>query len=284
MSDRTQNPYLLDLPAVVSFSGGRTSAFMLRQILDAFGGLPDGMVVCFQNTGLEHPATYDFIREVEGRWSVPVTWLEYDLDGDDQPTFKVVDYESAARDGEPFSKLIAKKGYLPNPVARICTVQLKLRTQQRYLKTLPAFEDGYTSAVGLRADEPRRATRLRGDSSIESPVAPMYEAGHTEQDVLRFWAEADFDLNLPLTGNMAGNCVGCFLKSRSKLYTLAEEMPEHFDWWVRAEALPLPTKTTGDRFRQDRPSYAAMVNQARIQGNLFAHLDDDDTVPCMCTD
>jgi len=112
----------------------------------------------------------------------------------------------------------------------------------------------------------------------------MYEAGHTEQDVLRFWAEADFDLNLPLTGNMAGNCVGCFLKSRSKLYTLAEEMPEHFDWWVRAEALPLPTKTTGDRFRQDRPSYAAMVNQARIQGNLFAHLDDDDTVPCMCTD
>ena len=284
MTGQADNPYLLDTPAVVSFSGGRTSAFMLRQILDAFGGLPEGMVVCFQNTGLEHPATYKFIREVEERWLVPVTWLEYDLDDGDEPTFKVVDFESAARDGEPFTKLILKKGYLPNPVSRICTVQLKLRTQQRYLKSLPAFQDGYTSAVGLRADEPRRATRLRGDTSMESPVAPMYEAGHTEQDVLRFWAEADFDLDLPLTGNMAGNCVGCFLKSRSKLYTLAEEMPEHFDWWVRAEKLPLPTKTTGDRFRQDRPSYAAMVNQARIQGNLFAHLDDEDTISCMCTD
>lgn len=32
------NPFYVEGPAVVSFSGGRTSAFMLRQILDAAGG------------------------------------------------------------------------------------------------------------------------------------------------------------------------------------------------------------------------------------------------------
>jgi hypothetical protein len=40
------SPYLLDLPAVVSFSGGRTSGFMLRHILDAHGGQPDDLKVC----------------------------------------------------------------------------------------------------------------------------------------------------------------------------------------------------------------------------------------------
>ena len=68
----SSNPYLLDLPAVVSFSGGRTSGFMLRHILDAHGGQPEDLVVSFQNTGLEHPATYDFIKEVEDRWGVDI--------------------------------------------------------------------------------------------------------------------------------------------------------------------------------------------------------------------
>jgi hypothetical protein len=37
------NPYLINGPALVSFSGGKTSAFMMHEILRAHGGtLPDG--------------------------------------------------------------------------------------------------------------------------------------------------------------------------------------------------------------------------------------------------
>ena len=32
------NPYLIEGPAVISFSGGRTSGYMLKHILDAHGG------------------------------------------------------------------------------------------------------------------------------------------------------------------------------------------------------------------------------------------------------
>lgn len=278
------NPYLLDLPAVVSFSGGRTSGFMLRHILDAHGGQPEGLVVCFQNTGLEHPATYNFIKEVEDRWGVDITWLEYCLDEAHEPSFKIVDYDTASRNGEPFTALNQKKGYLPNPVARVCTVQLKIRVLSRYLRSLDGFEDGWTNAIGLRFDEPRRAMRLKGDTVREDPVAPMYYAKHTEEDVLEFWKNQPFDLELPLRGNMAGNCVGCFLKSRGKIEILMEEMPEHFEWWLDAEQSVSETaEGRGAKFRKDWPSYAQMMKSVKEQGSLFPP-DAEDTIPCMCTD
>jgi 3'-phosphoadenosine 5'-phosphosulfate sulfotransferase (PAPS reductase)/FAD synthetase len=277
------NPYLLELPAVVSFSGGRTSGYMLRKILDAHGGQPEGLEVCFQNTGLEHAATYDFVREVTERWGVRVTWLEYCVDDEDKHDYKEVGFDSASRKGEPFTALIKKKKYLPNPVARICTVNLKLRTLDRYLKSMTDFEDGYTNAVGLRYDEPRRALRIKADNSREDVVVPLYQAKVTEEDVLAFWQEQDFDLKLPLTGNMAGNCVGCYLKGRGKLEHLMVEMPEHFEWWAKAEKLVQTTAKKGASFRSDRPSYKAMMETARTQGQLFP-IDGEDTVPCLCTD
>ncbi len=58
------DPFLISGPAVISFSGGRTSAYMLWRILRAHGGaLPDDVVVCFANTGREMSATLDFVRE-----------------------------------------------------------------------------------------------------------------------------------------------------------------------------------------------------------------------------
>lgn len=72
------NPFRIPEPFVVSFSGGRTSAYMLRRILDAFGGkLPAGGKVVFCNTGKERPETLDFVERCSVEWDVPVTWLEY---------------------------------------------------------------------------------------------------------------------------------------------------------------------------------------------------------------
>jgi hypothetical protein len=65
------NPYLIEGPALISFSGGRTSGYMLWQILDAHGGtLPDDVHVCFANTGKEREETLRFVHECETRWGV----------------------------------------------------------------------------------------------------------------------------------------------------------------------------------------------------------------------
>ncbi len=62
------NPYLITGPALISFSGGRTSAYMLWQILAAHGGqLPDDVHICFANTGKEREETLRFVHEC-GLW------------------------------------------------------------------------------------------------------------------------------------------------------------------------------------------------------------------------
>ena len=104
----TTDPYHINGPAVISFSGGRTSGYMLWHILDRYDGkLPDDVHVIFANTGKEMPETLDFIQECSERWNVKVTWLEYDANAEYQT--KTVNHNSASRNGEPFKSLIVKR-------------------------------------------------------------------------------------------------------------------------------------------------------------------------------
>ena len=62
------DPYLIQGPALISFSGGRTSAYMLKQIIDAHRGkLPDDVHVAFANTGKEREETLRFVNECARR-------------------------------------------------------------------------------------------------------------------------------------------------------------------------------------------------------------------------
>ena len=80
----TENPYRITGPALISFSGGRTSAYMLWHILDAHDGkLPDDVHVCFANTGKEREETLRFVHECATRWGVRVRWLEWRPKGSD---------------------------------------------------------------------------------------------------------------------------------------------------------------------------------------------------------
>ena len=278
----SRNPYFMEDQTAIAFSGGRTSAFMLRKILDAHGGsLPDGVVACFQNTGLEHEKTYEFIRDIETKWNVPIKWLEASTEyeeGQKSPrSYKIVDFCSASRKGEPFEALIKARKSLPTVIGRWCTAELKMRTLRRYLVDGLGWDE-YDVAIGLRGDEPKRVARMKGDYKGETPVLPMATAGHSELDVFKFWEEQDFDLDLPGGDNTFGNCTGCFLKSLPKLKKIADANPEHLAWWARME------KEQGIPFRIDRPDYHSIGVELTLQGRLFDDRLDDDSIPCTCTD
>ncbi|WP_420585804.1 phosphoadenosine phosphosulfate reductase family protein [Ruegeria sp.] len=237
-------------PVQIAFSGGRSSAFMLHQLLTANNGLPDRVRVIFTNTGREMPQTLDFVAECGARWGVDIVWLEYRYE--DAPMAVRVDYASASRKGEPFAALIRRKRHLPNPAARFCTAELKVRTAKRWL--VAQGWQHWVSALGIRADEPRRLNTAP-DRQRWTTWYPLAAAGVSRHDVARFWAARPFDLALPnLNGRCwLGNCDGCFLKSEADLAALARDYPERHRWWEEMEALAarLSNRPEGARFRKE---------------------------------
>ena len=243
--------------------------------------LPDDCVVCFANTGKEDEATLKFVHDCETHWNVPIVWLEYQDAEESKDRWRQVTYETASRNGEPFEAVIRKKSYLPNPVTRFCTIEMKIRTIANYL-----FDKGmcetrsqgeYMSWVGIRADEPRRAAKIPRDRT------PLVAAGVTKEIVGEFWKSQPFDLELPNINGVTyhGNCDLCFLKGASQTISLIQEKPERAVWWAKMEALALASKPDGARFRKDRPSYAEMMKFAETQTDFFGN---DETIPCFCGD
>lgn len=276
----THNPYRIDGPAIVSFSGGRTSGYMLRQILDAHGGrLPDDVKVCFANTGKEHEATLWFVNQCAIRWGVAIAWLEWQAAAETKDRWRQVDFQTASRNGEPFEDLIKFRGYTPNVMARICTANLKVKTIEQYALSL-----GWThwlNPLGLRFDEPRRVTRVlaRQQDRWEN-CCPLWEAKVTKADIKTFWAGNDFDLPLPMGSDGStplGNCDLCFLKGPHKLRSIIKAEPWRADWWARMES------ESGKRFRNDRPDYHTL-KQIADQPQFIGYDEMPDQIDCACTD
>ena len=274
------NPYKIDGPAIISFSGGRTSGYMLKQAIDAWcGALPEDVIPVFANTGKEAPETLDFVRDCEQQWGARIVLLEWRA----SEKFAVVDYHSAARNGEPFAALISKKNYLPNPVTRFCTSELKIRVIRDYALSL-GWEN-WTNIIGLRADEPRRVAKARHNRDRWDNAMPLASSGVTKRDVSAFWSSQPFDLALEnINGTTPrGNCDLCFLKSASTIMGSIARDPSIADWWIGQEQGSRASKLSGAMFRKDRPSYAAM-KQAVLDQSVFDFSADEALDDCGCTE
>lgn len=285
------NPYLITGPALISFSGGRTSAFMLHEIVRAHEGhLPDDVVVTFANTGKEREETLRFVHECGVRWGVRIHWLEW---RDGERSFEEVGFNSASRNGEPFAALIAKKKFLPNGVMRFCTQELKIRVMRDFCRSLGWTK--WTNVIGLRYDEGMRVLKaIDRSESGKDPwrnYMPLAKAKVTKRDVMRFWLGGNTDpLNLiePLPQGFdlglrdyEGNCDLCFLKGAGKIKRLIRDNPGMADWWKQLEATTKAKSEQAARFRKEY-TYADLEREVLTQPLMPGLLDDDEEYDVEC--
>lgn len=254
----------------IAFSGGRTSAYMLHQILAANGGLPDRCVVAFQNTGREMTQTLDFVQEVGSRWRVKIVWLEY---RSKKPWYEIVSHNSASRSGEPFDALIVKKKMLPNTAMRFCTAEMKVKTARRYCRGLNWSH--WSTARGIRHDEKHRAKTSK--DKVITNWHPLVAANVTKHEVAQFWRGMDWGLKLPHIdrGNPFGNCDGCFLKSEASKALLIREYPDRAKWWADQEI------KIGATFR-DKMDLTQLASFVDRQGDWI--FDDQNGALCQADD
>lgn len=213
---------------LVSFSGGETSAYMLWWILKNWSNKYDVKVV-FANTGQENEETLLFIEKCSSYFKVDVVWVEAVVNPENKKgtTHKIVNFETASRNGEPFEYVIAKYG-IPNPATPHCNRELKLNPLKSYLKSI-GWKKYYT-AIGIRVDEFDRMNSKRKERRLLYPLIsykPMNKG-----KINQWWNLQPFRL---LLKGYQGNCKTCWKKSDAKLYTLINENRSQFDFFEEME-------------------------------------------------
>ena len=198
---------------------------MLRLCLEKYSDTHD-ILITFANTGCEHEETLRFVDAVDKHIADgKVVWIEAEIHGPRKgPTAKIVNYETASRNGEPFEAAIAKHGVNCQSHPG-CTARLKLEPMTNYIRSQGWKRNTYDTAIGIRADE---IDRYSSKAKEQRLVYPLVEAGLRKQDVNRIMRQYEWDLKIP--NDAYGNCVWCWKKSLRKLMTLAKDDPSIFDF------------------------------------------------------
>lgn len=214
----------------ISFSGGRTSAYMTKLLLDNWSD-EYNFIVTFANTGLEHEKTLDFVHNCDKHFGFNTVWLEANVFHHQRKGtgFKIVSYDTASRKAEPFTQVIEKYG-IPNPSYLHCTRELKLAPMRSYLASIGINHKQIPTALGIRADEQRR---VRDSALVDNIIYPLVHTWPTDkQDVLDWWEDQAFDLGLD---EWDGNCIGCYKKSFKKIFKQLDTNPNCLDWHIEME-------------------------------------------------
>lgn len=207
---------------VVSFSGGRTSAYLvhLMEFYRKYCGADVRYI--FMDTGAEHPKTYAFIRNLVKHWGIPLVCLRTVVHPEmgKGSTHKGVSVDDIGTDLQPWSDMLVKYG-APYAVGAMCTARMKTDPFNSYCKDVMPAE--YITWLGIRDDEPRRLKRREGFAFLADI------SDFDKDDVIGWWKTQPFDLGIE---EHLGNCVFCIKKSNLKLVLASREEPEMYDQFV----------------------------------------------------
>lgn len=218
---------------LISFSGGRTSGYMLWWLMKVWKDRREyNIKIVFANTGVEAEETLEFVRNCSINWNIEIAWVEAKHLNEDgirlskkgwKVKHKCVTYFSASRDGEPFEEMISQLG-IPTTNAPFCSDQLKRKVIESYLKSI-GWKD-YHKAIGIRSDEIDRINPKHKELKIIYPFISLFP--QSKPQILHWWSFQDFDL---LAHPDEGNCKNCWKKDLKRLVRNGKRNPASFDWW-----------------------------------------------------
>ena len=229
---------------IFNFSGGKTSAYMVIHYYQP------GDLVIFCDTGREHPKTYKFINDFEAHEKIPIIRLKYD---------------------GGFENLLSKKKGVPNQFKRYCTVELKIKTTRRYIRSIRIIK--YENFVGFRYDEPLRIKRRKQMWKQVIDKFPLYDNKIDKQIINAFWNTKPYNLEIP---SILGNCTLCFMKGKNAIISILSVYPELAEPWINDEEQKQYTYFKGVTIKQLK-----LIAQNNIFSNQLENINP--AFNCACT-
>jgi 3'-phosphoadenosine 5'-phosphosulfate sulfotransferase (PAPS reductase)/FAD synthetase len=190
---------------VLGLSGGRDSAALAVYMRDNHPEL--SIDYFFTDTGKELPEVYEYLSRLEGYLGKQVLRINPDRDFD--------------------FWLMQNKNFLPSPKARWCTIQMKLRPFEQWIK--PLLEDGYKiySYVAIRSDEQyREGYQSRHDNLIVR--LPLKDVGIDKSGVISILEHSGLGMPKYYEWRSRSGCTFCFFQRKIEWVNLMEKHPEAF--------------------------------------------------------
>ncbi|WP_119054991.1 phosphoadenosine phosphosulfate reductase domain-containing protein [Acinetobacter colistiniresistens] len=238
---------------VISFSGGRTSAYLVH----LFKSDPDAHFV-FMDTGAEHPATYKFIKDIVKHWGIELVCLRVVVNPQMKKgvSYKIISLDDLKQDLEPWKDMLKKYGspYYNTP---FCTARMKTEPFEKYCAE--TFGKNFERWIGIWFDEPNRLP-IEVLEKLDLPIHDdakhqkegfryLAEICEFEKDaILDWWEQQPFDL--AITEHL-GNCVFCIKKGLNKVALAAKDEPEMAVKWIGVTEGP-DVRSEGRKYNHHR--------------------------------
>lgn len=191
---------------VLGISGGKDSAALAVFMRDNFPELD--IDYFFTDTGKELPEVYEYLSRLEGYLGKPVLRINPDRDFD--------------------FWLMQHNNYLPSPQARWCTIKMKLKPFEDWVRQF--LDEGYTvySYVAIRADEEYREGYQSKDDNLHIKL-PFSEAGVDRQGVFNILEYSGLGVPEYYKWRSRSGCTFCFFQRKIEWVGLMERHPEAFE-------------------------------------------------------
>lgn len=196
---------------IVSFSGGKDSTAMLLLMIEKNIKIDE---IIFLDTGMEFPAMYQHIKQVERFIDRSITILRAEKSFE----YMMLEYEKQR------GKNKGQKGYSwPDFRNRWCTSYLKKQVIKKYLKKYKDYE--IVEFHGIAVDEVKRLEK-NNEKNVRYPLA---EWNITEKEALEYCYNKGFNWDGLYNNFDRVSCWCCPLKNLKELKTLYLKYPVLWD-------------------------------------------------------
>ena len=199
---------------VLGLSGGKDSAALAVWMNNNY---PDVDVeYYFTDTGYELQETYDYLDKLKTRLDKPIKYI--------QPT-------------NSFDYYMKKyNNFLPSQNARWCTIEMKLKSFEQWIK--PSLKEGTEifTYIGIRFDE-RGRTGYKSNNPLIIPKFPFIEDKISKENVLEILDNAGLGLPDYYKWRSRSGCSFCFFQRGIEWVGLLENHPKKFAYAKSLEKL-----------------------------------------------
>jgi len=196
---------------ILGLSGGKDSAALAVHMNQKHPEID--VEYFFTDTGYELQETYDFLNKLKTRLDKPIHYIN--------PT-------------NSFDYFLKKyNNFLPSQTARWCTIEMKLKSMENWLK--PALDAGQEiiTYVGIRYDERGRVGYKPTNDLIKARF-PFIEDCVDKEGVLEILETSGLGLPDYYKWRSRSGCTFCFFQKRSEWIGLKENHPKA---WEHAKSL-----------------------------------------------